>query len=91
MITLYVNAKNATYFDSFGVEHIAKEIRKFIRNKNIITNIYRIRAYDSTVCGYFCIGFIDFMFKGKTILEYTNLFSVNEYKNNDKIILKYFQ
>ena len=43
------------------------------------------------MCGYFCIGFIDFMLKGKDLLEYTNLFSPNEYKRNDKIILKYFQ
>ena len=86
-----MNAENVTYFDSFGVEHIPKEIRKFIRNKNIITNIYRIQAYDSIMCGYFCIGFIDFMLKGKSLLEYTNLFSPNEYKKNDKIILKYFQ
>ena len=86
-----MNAKNVTYFDSFGVEHIPKEIRKFIRNKNIITNIYRIQAYDSIMCGYFCIGFIDFMLKGKSLLEYTNLFSPNEYKKNDKIILKHFQ
>ena len=52
---------NVTYFDSFGVEHIPKEIRKFIENKNIITNIYRLQAYDSILCGYFCIGSIDFM------------------------------
>ena len=62
-IALYVNAKNVTYFDSFGVEHIPKEIKKFIGNKNIITNIYGIQAYDSIMCGYFCIGFIDFMLK----------------------------
>ena len=41
-IALYVNAKNITYFDSFGVEHIPKEVRKFIGNKNIATNIYRM-------------------------------------------------
>ena len=41
--------------------------------------------------GYFCIGFIDFMLKGKYLLEYTNLFSPNYYEKNDKIILKYFQ
>ena len=41
--------------------------------------------------GYFCIGFIDFMLKGKCLLEYTNLFSPNDYEKNDKIILKYFQ
>ena len=86
-----MNAKNVTYFDSFGVEHVPKQIRKFIRNKNIITNIYRIQAYDSIICGYFCIGFSDFMLKGKNLLEYTYLFSPNEYYKNDKVILKYFQ
>ena len=86
-----MNAKNVKYFDSFWVEHIPKEIRKFIGNKNIITNIYRIQAYDSIMCGYFCIGFIDFMLKGKSLLDYTNVFSPNEYKKNYKIISKYFQ
>ena len=42
------------------------------------------------MCGYFCIGFVDFMLKGKSLLEYTNLFLPNEYTKNDKII-KYFQ
>ena len=71
-IVLYINPKNVTYFVSFGVEHIPKDIRKFFGNKNIITNIYRIQAYDSIMCGYFCLGFIDFMLKGKSLLEYTN-------------------
>ena len=88
---MYVNDNIVTYFDSFRVEHIPKEIKKFIGNKNIITNIYRIQIYDSIMCGYFCIGFIDFMLKGKSLLEYTNLFSSNDYEKNDKIILKYFQ
>ena len=84
-IALYI-----TYFVSFGVEHIPKEIIKFIGNKNMI-NIYRIQAYDLIMCGYFCIGFIDFMLKGKILLEHTNLFSSNDYEKNDKIILKYLQ
>ena len=74
-----------TYFDSFNVEHIPKEIKAFIdrplssalQNKNIITNIFRIQAFDSIICGYFCIGFIDFMLAGKTLTEFTNLFSPN--------------
>ena len=74
-----------------GVENIPKEIKKFIGNKNVVTNIYRIQEYDSIMCGYFCIGFIDFVLKGKSLLEYTNLFSPNDYKKNDKIISKYFQ
>ena len=79
-----MNAKNVTYFDSFGIEHIPKEIRKFIRNKNIMKNIYRIQAHDSIMCGYFCIGFIDFMLKGKSSLEYTNLFSPMNIKRMTK-------
>ena len=78
------------YFDSFRVEHIPKEIKTFINNKNIKTNIFRIQACNSIICGYFCIGFINFMLKGKTLTEYTNLFSPNNFKKNDDIILNYF-
>ena len=89
-MALHVNNKTITYFDSFGVEHILKEIMKVIgneqnssakaRNKNIITNIYRIQAYDSIMCGYFCIGFINFMFHGNSLTDYTNLFPPNDLK-----------
>ena len=65
-IALYVQHNDVTYFDSFGAEHIPKEIRTFIGNKNIKTNIFRMQIYDSIMCGYFCIGFIDFMLAGKT-------------------------
>ena len=85
-----MNDNNVTYFDSFGVEHIPEEIKNFIRNKNIIANIYRIQAYDSIMCGYFCIGFKDFTLKCKSLLDYSNLFSPNDYENNYKRILKYF-
>ena len=87
-IALYVNANNIVSFDSFGVEYIPKEIKKFIGNKNIITNIYRIQAYESIVCGYFHIGFIDFMLKGRSLPDYTNLFSPNDYEKIDKTIIK---
>ena len=86
----YVNNKIVTYFDTFGVEHIPTEIMKFINRKKIITNIYRIQAYDSIMCGYFCIGFINFMFDGKSLTDCTNLFSPNDFNKNDDIILKYF-
>ena len=94
---MYVNGDNgktsydATIFDSFRLEKIPKEIKKLIDNKNITANVYRIQAYDSTMCGYFCIEFIDFMLKDKNLLGYTNLFSPNEYLKNDKMILKYFK
>ena len=91
-IALYVKNNAATYFDSF--EHIPKEIIKFInrhsQNKNIKTKIFRIQAYDSIICGYFWIGFIDFIFKGKSLTDYTNIFSPNDFKRNDDAILNYF-
>ena len=62
----YVHNDDDTCFHSFGVEHIPKEIKTFINNKNIKTNISRIQAYDSIMCRYFCNGFIDFMLAGKT-------------------------
>ena len=76
-IALYVNSKNVTYFDSFGVENIPKEIRTFIGNKNI-TNIYRTQAYDSIMCKHFRIGFINLMLKDKSLLKYKNLLSLNK-------------
>ena len=57
-IAFYVNDENVTYFVSFGVEHIPKEIRNIIWNKNIITKIYRILGYDSIMFGYFCIDLL---------------------------------
>ena len=70
-----------TYFDSFDVEHIPKEIKAFIdRSLSITANIFRMQANDSIMCRYFCIGFIDFMLAGKTLTEFTNLFSLNNFK-----------
>ena len=66
-VALWVDNNDVTYFDSFGVKHIPKEIKTFINNKNIKTNIFRIQAYDSVMCGYFCLGFIDFMLVGKKL------------------------
>ena len=77
---LYANTKTVTYIDSLRVEHIPKEIKKFINNKNIITNIFRIQAYDSIMCRYFCIGFIDFILKSNNLTDFTNVFSPNNFK-----------
>ena len=84
-VALYVRNNNITYFDSFGVEHIPKEIKAFIYAKIIKTNIIRIQV----MCEYFCIGFIDFMLAGKKLTDYT-VFSPNNYEKKDDIILKYF-
>ena len=67
-IALFCNRNEIVYFDSFGVEHIPEEIKKFIGNKNIKANIYRVQANNSVMCGYFCIEFIDFMLARKTLI-----------------------
>ena len=73
-IAMYVKNNDITYFNSFGVEHIPKEIIKIIGRKNVIANICRIQAYDSIMCRYFCIRFINFMLAGKKFTGNTNLF-----------------
>ena len=78
-------------FISFGVEYIPEEVKDFIGNKNIKTNIFRVQEDNSIMCGYFCIGFIDFMLAGKKLTHYTNLFSPLDFKKNDSKILSYFK
>ena len=90
-IALFCNKSEIIYFDSFGVKHVPEEIKEFIRNKNIIANIFRVQANNSIMCGYFCIGFIDFMLAGKKLTDFTSLFSPNDFKKNDNIILSYFK
>ena len=79
------------YFDSFGIEHIPEEINKFIGNKEIKASTFRIQAYDSIMCGYFCIECINYMLKGKKLLDYTNLFSPNNFIENDQVIKRKFK
>ena len=87
-IALYVKNNEITYFDSFSVEHVPKEI--FIGHKNIKTKIFRIQAHYSIMCGYFCIEFIDFMFAGRSLIDFTSLFSPYDFKKDD-VILSYFK
>ena len=87
---MYVKYNEITFFDSFGVENVLKKIKRFIGHKNIKTNIFTIQADNSIMCGYFCIGFIDFMFAGKSLIDFTCLFSLYDFKKNDDIILSYF-
>ena len=90
-IALFCNKNKIVYFNSFGVEHIPKEIKKFIGNRNIKANIFWVQANNSIMCGYFCIGFIDFMLAGKTLTDYTALFSPHDFNKNDQIILSCFK
>ena len=83
----YSKNNEVVYFDRFGGEHVPKEIERFIGDKDIKRNIFRIQAYNSIMCGYFCIGFNDFMCANKFI----SLFSPYEFEKNDKIIRDYFK
>ena len=87
----FFNTSELVYFDSFGVEHIPEEIKKFVGNKNITANIFRVQANNLVMCGYFYIGFIDFMLAGKKLTDFTSMFSPNDFKKNDSIILTYFK
>ena len=87
---LYVNCISMTYFDSFGVEHISEKIKRFISNKNIITNIFKIQTYDLIMCEYFCIRFKDFVVKGKILADFTNLFSPHNFEKIEKVVLDFF-
>ena len=64
-IGLLYNRSEIVYFNSFGGEHVPEETKNIVENKNIIPNIFRVQANDSIMCGYFCIGSIDFMLSGK--------------------------
>ena len=90
-VALFVKPKYTVYFDSFGTEHVPKEIKHAIGNKEIKANIFRIQAYDSIMCGHYCIEFINYMLESKTLLEYTNLFYPNDFKKNDQIIKRIFK
>ena len=78
---MYALNDDVTYFDSFGVEHFPKEIKTFIDKSIAVTNTSILLV----MCGYFCIGFIDFMFAGKTLTDFTIVFSPNHFKKNDGI------
>ena len=64
-IASFCKRSEIIYFDSFGVKHVPEEVKEFIRNKNIKANIFSVQANNLIMCGYFCIGFIDFMLPGK--------------------------
>ena len=74
----------AIYFDSFGIEYIPQEVLNKIKDKSIAHKIFRIQENESTMCGFYCIAFIENMLAGKNLLDYTKLFSPNDYKKNDK-------
>ena len=90
-IALFCNRSEIVYFYSFGVEHVPKEIKECVGNKNIIANVFRVQVNNLVLCGYFCIGFVDFMLAGNKMTDFTSFFSPCDFKKNDNIILIYFK
>ena len=89
-IALLFNRSEIVFFDSFDVKHVPEEIKEFIGNKNITANIFRVQVNNSIMCGYFCIGFIDFMLAGKKLTDFTSLLPRHDFEKTD-IILSYFK
>ena len=90
-IALFCNRSEIVYFYSFGAEPVPEEIKEFVGNKNIKANTFRAQANNSVMCGYFCMGFIDFTLAGKKMTDFTGLFSPYDFKRNNNIILSYFK
>ena len=86
-IDLFCNRNEIVCFNSFGVEHVPEEIKEFVQNKNILTNIFRVQANNSMKCGYFRIGFIDFMLAGKKLTDFANLFSPYDFEKSEEELL----
>ena len=82
-IALFCNKNETLYFDSFGVEHVPKEIKEFVGNKNIKANIFQVQANNSVMCGY--------MLAGKKLADFSDMFSPHDFEKNDDIILSYFK
>ena len=90
-VLLSIDRHTAVRFNVFEIEYIPQEVLNKIKDKSITHNIFRIQDNESIMCGFYCIAFIEYMLAGKTLLDYTNLFSLNDYKKNDKIRYKYFE
>ena len=91
IVSLVIERSAVVFFDSFGIEYIPQKALSKIKNKSITHNIFRIQGKDSVMCGFHCIAFIENILVGKTLLDYTNLFSPNHYKKKGKIIYLYFK
>ena len=79
-VSLFIERNATVYCDSFGIEYIPQEVSSKIKDKSITHNIFRIQSDDSIMCGYYCIAFIEYLIAGKSLIDYTNLFSPNDYK-----------
>ena len=91
-ISLFIDINAAVSFDFFQIEYIPQEVLCKINEKPITHNIFRIQSNDSIMCRFSCYRFYGtYMIVGKTLFDYTNLFSPNDYQKNDMIKYKYFK
>ena len=90
-ILLFINKNTAIQFNSFKTEYILQGVLNKIKDKSVAHNIFRMQDNESIMPGFYCVDFKEYMLAGKTLLEYTNLFSLDDYKKNEKIIYKYFK
>ena len=79
-IALFCRKTEIVYCNSFSAEHVSEDIKGSVANKSIKANIYRVQANNSIMCGYFCIGFINFRLAGKKLTDFTNLFSAYDFE-----------
>ena len=89
-VSLFIHKNVTIYFHSFPIKYIPQKILNKVRNKSIAHNIYRIQDNESIIFGFSCIGFIEYMLVGKTLLDYSNLLFPNDYKNNKQINMYVF-
>ena len=90
-VSFFIDRNTAVDVDSFGNEYIPQEVLNKIKYKSITLNTFRIQDNESIMCGFYCIAFIEYMLAGKTLLDYTKFFSLNDYKKNDMMIYKYLK
>ena len=90
-VSLFIDRNIAVYLVSFGIEYIPQKILSKIKDKSITHNIFRIQDNESVLRWFYCIAFTEYMLLGKHLFDFTNLFSPNDYKKNEKIIYKYFK
>ena len=84
-VSLFIDRNRAVSFDTLRIEYILPEVLNKIRDKSITHNIFRIQDDDSNVYGFHFTTFIEYINAGKPFLDYTNLFSPNDYQKNDKL------
>ena len=89
-VVVYCRGNNVTYFDSFSVGHIPKEVKIFVKGKKITSNIYRLQHYYSIMCEYYCIAFIYHIFNGGNLQSFNKMFSPTDFDLDDKIIYDMF-